>query len=245
MRTYSATAADAEASREWYVVDATGQNLGRLATQIANVLKGKHKPIYTPGMDCGDFVVVINADKIRVTGGKLDDKIYYRYSGYPGGLHEVTLRKQLATHPDRVIEDAVMGMLARNKLRRQLIKKLKVYAGGRTPACGATAEAVPVGCEERRLSTRCQLRYFEAVGRRKTSSARVRLYPGTGTIVVNERPFGEYFPRETDQLLISRPLQMSDTASSFNVSIQVTGGGLTGQAGASALGIARALLRGR
>ena len=133
MRTYSATAADAQASREWYVVDATGQNLGRLATQIANVLKGKHKPIYTPGMDCGDFVVVINAEKIRVTGGKLDDKLYYRYSGYPGGLTEITLRRQLATHPDRVIQDAVLGMLARNKQRRQLIKKLKVYAEASHP----------------------------------------------------------------------------------------------------------------
>ena len=144
MRTYSATAADAEASREWYVVDATGQNLGRLATQIANVLKGKHKPIYTPGMDCGDFVIVINADKIRVTGGKLDDKMYYRYSGYPGGLTEITLRKQLATHPDRVIQDAVLGMLARNKLRRQLIKKLKVYAGGEHPHAAQQPKPFPL-----------------------------------------------------------------------------------------------------
>ncbi len=143
MRTYSATAADAEASREWYVVDATGQNLGRLATQIANVLKGKHKPIYTPGMDCGDFVIVVNADKIRVTGGKLDDKMYYRYSGYPGGLNEITLRKQLAAHPDRVIQDAVLGMLARNKLRRQLIKKLKVYAGGEHPHAAQQPKPFP------------------------------------------------------------------------------------------------------
>ena len=87
MRTYSATASDAQASCEWYVVDATDMTLGRLATQIATVLKGKHKPIYTPSMDCGDYVVVINADKVRVTGRKLDQKIYYRYSGYPGGLH--------------------------------------------------------------------------------------------------------------------------------------------------------------
>lgn len=143
MRTYSATAADAEASREWYVVDATGQNLGRLATQIANVLKGKHKPIYTPGMDCGDFVVVINAEKIRVTGNKLDDKIYYAYSGYPGGLSEITLRRQLATHPDRVIQSAVLGMLARNKLRRQLIKKLKVYAGNEHPHAAQQPKPFP------------------------------------------------------------------------------------------------------
>lgn len=133
MRTYSATARDAEESREWFVVDAAGQNLGRLATQIASVLKGKHKPIYTPSMDCGDFVVVINADKINVTGQKLDSKIYYRYSGYPGGLAEVTLRDQLKKHPERVIQAAVMGMLNRNRQRRQLIKKLKVYAGPEHP----------------------------------------------------------------------------------------------------------------
>jgi len=144
VRTYSATAADAEASREWYVVDATGQNLGRLATQIASVLKGKHKPIYTPGMDCGDFVVVINAEKIRVTGNKLDQKHYYRYSGYPSGLTEISLRRQLATHPDRVIQSAVLGMLARNKLRRQLIKKLKVYAGGEHPHTAQQPKPFPL-----------------------------------------------------------------------------------------------------
>lgn len=144
MRTYSATAAEAEASREWYVVDATGKNLGRLATQIATVLKGKHKPIYTPGMDCGDFVIVVNADKIRVTGDKLDQKYYYRYSGYPSGLTEITLRKQLATHPDRVIQSAVLGMLARNKLRRQLIKKLKVYAGGEHPHTAQQPKPFPL-----------------------------------------------------------------------------------------------------
>lgn len=133
MRTYSATAKDAEASREWYVVDATGQTLGRLATQIANVLKGKHKPIFTPSMDCGDFVIVVNADKVHVTGRKLDQKLYYRFSGYPSGLTEITLREQLERHPERVIEAAVKGMLNRNKLRDQLIKKLKVYAGPEHP----------------------------------------------------------------------------------------------------------------
>jgi large subunit ribosomal protein L13 len=133
VRTYSATAGDIEASREWYVVDAAGQNLGRLATQIATVLRGKHKPLYTPGLDCGDFVIVVNADKVRVTGRKLDQKHYYRYSGYPGGLAEISLRDQLAKHPERVIEAAVKGMLARNRLRRQLVSKLKVYAGPQHP----------------------------------------------------------------------------------------------------------------
>jgi len=133
VRTYSATADDVEASREWYVVDAAGQNLGRLATQIATVLRGKHKPLYTPSLDCGDFVIVVNADKVHVTGRKLDQKFYYRYSGYPGGLTEISLRDQLAKHPERVIEAAVKGMLARNRLRRQLIRKLKVYAGPQHP----------------------------------------------------------------------------------------------------------------
>ena len=133
MRTYSATASEIEAGREWYVVDATGQTLGRLATQIAMVLRGKHKPTYTPGLDCGDFVVVVNAEKVRVTGNKLDEKIYYRYSGYPSGLSEVRLRDQLNDHPERVIQSAVQGMLARNRLRRQLMKKLKVYAGPEHP----------------------------------------------------------------------------------------------------------------
>jgi len=133
VRTYSATAKEAEASREWYVVDATGMTLGRLATQIATVLKGKHKPMFTPSMDCGDFVIVINAEKVRVTGRKLDQKFYYRYSGYPGGLSQTSLRDQLAHHPERVIQAAVKGMLARNKLRDQLVKKLKVYAGSEHP----------------------------------------------------------------------------------------------------------------
>lgn len=133
MRTYSATASDAEKDRQWYVVDATGKNLGRLATQIAAVLKGKHKPIYTPGMDCGDYVIVINAEKIQVTGRKLEQKMYYRWSGYPSGLREISLREQLATHPERVIQAAVKGMLNRNRQRRQLMAKLKVYAGPEHP----------------------------------------------------------------------------------------------------------------
>ncbi len=126
MKTFSAK--PHEVQREWYVVDATGKTLGRLASEIAKILRGKHKPIYTPHVDCGDFVIVVNADKIRVTGRKLDQKIYYRHSGYPGGLKSITLRDQLARHPERVIELAVRGMLPRNRLGRRMIKKLKVYA---------------------------------------------------------------------------------------------------------------------
>jgi len=123
------TAKTAEIKRQWYVVDAQGQTLGRLASKIAPILKGKHKPTYTPHLDCGDYVVVLNVDKVRVTGRKLDQKIYYRHSEYPGGLKSINLRDQLAQHPDRVLFAAVKGMLPKNRLGRQMIKKLKLYAG--------------------------------------------------------------------------------------------------------------------
>jgi len=119
--------------REWYVVDATGKTLGRLAAQVASRLRGKHRPIYAPAVDAGDYVIVINAEKIRVTGRKLDQKIYYRYSGYPGGLKQITLRDLLKKHPVRAVEHAVRGMLPKNRLGRKMLKKLKVYAGPQHP----------------------------------------------------------------------------------------------------------------
>jgi large subunit ribosomal protein L13 len=122
-----------EVERQWFVVDAEGQTLGRLASEIATVLRGKHKPIYSPAVDCGDYVIVVNAEKIAVTGRRLDQKIYYRHSGYMGGLREITLRDQLERYPTRVIESAVKGMLPKNSLGRKLIKKLKVYAGPEHP----------------------------------------------------------------------------------------------------------------
>ena len=118
-----------EISREWVMVDANGQTLGRLASQIARVILGKHKPNFTPGVDTGDFVIVVNAERVRVTGNKLEAKMYYRHSGYPGGLKTVSLRQQLSTHPDRVLRAAVWGMLPHNKAGREMIKKLKIYAG--------------------------------------------------------------------------------------------------------------------
>ncbi len=118
-----------DVQREWFVVDAAGQTLGRLSTRVAQILRGKHKPMYSPSIDAGDYVVVVNAERIHVTGRKLDQKIYYRHSRYPGGLKEITLRNQLQKHPTRVIEHAVRGMLPKNRLGRRMIKKLKVYAG--------------------------------------------------------------------------------------------------------------------
>jgi large subunit ribosomal protein L13 len=118
-----------DVQRQWYVVDATGQTLGRLASQVAHVLRGKHKPIYSPSVDTGDYVIVVNADKIHVTGRKLDQKIYYRHSGYPGNLKAITLRDLLQKRPTRVIEHAVRGMLPKNRIGRRMFKKLRVYTG--------------------------------------------------------------------------------------------------------------------
>lgn len=131
MKTYSPKAADIV--RGWHVVDASGQTLGRLASQIAQLLKGKNKPYYAPHMDTGDYVIVVNAEKIHVTGNKLETKIYYRHSGYPSGLKEVKLGRQLETFPIRVIEHAVKGMLPHNALGRSMYRKLKVYAGPTHP----------------------------------------------------------------------------------------------------------------
>jgi len=122
-----------EVERVWYVVDAADRTLGRLATRIASVLRGKHKPQYTPHEDVGDFVIVVNAEKIKVTGNKLDQKKYYWHTGYPGGIREITLRRQLALHPERVIEHAVRGMLPRGPLGRRQLKKMKVYSGPEHP----------------------------------------------------------------------------------------------------------------
>ena len=141
-KTFVAKPADIE--REWYVVDATDLTLGRLATQIASVLRGKHKPEYTPHEDVGDFVVVINAEKVQVTGRKLDQKMYYHHTGYPGGIKSITLRKQLQKHPERVIEHAVKGMLPHGPLGRRQLKKLKVYAGSEHPHQAQLPKPMPI-----------------------------------------------------------------------------------------------------
>lgn len=129
MKTQFAKKTDIE--RKWYVVDAKDAVLGRLAVKVATYLRGKNKPISTPNVDTGDFVIVVNAEKVRVTGKKLDDKVYYHHSGYPGGLKAETLRERLAKKPEEVITDAVWGMLPKNRLGRTMLKKLKVYRGSK------------------------------------------------------------------------------------------------------------------
>ena len=131
MKTYSAKAEDV--SRDWYVVDASDKTLGRLASEIAHRLRGKHKPEYTPHVDTGDYIVVVNAEKVRVTGNKATDKMYHHHTGYPGGLKSMSFEKLIDKAPERVIQGAVKGMLPRNPLGRAMFKKLKVYAGAEHP----------------------------------------------------------------------------------------------------------------
>jgi len=131
MRTHSVKASDIE--RKWWVIDASGKTLGRLASEVAILLKGKHKPTYSPHLDVGDYVIVVNASRVRVTGNKLTKKIYYRHSQYPGGLKSISLETMLETHPTRVIERAVKGMLPHNRLGAAMFRKLKVYPGAEHP----------------------------------------------------------------------------------------------------------------
>ena len=143
MRTY--VTKPAEVTREWYVVDADGKTLGRLATEIARVLRGKHKPIFQPNIDTGDFVIVVNADKVVVTGNKINDKFYYRHSGYPGGITRTSFQDMQARHPGRALEKAVKGMLPKGPLGYAMIKKLKVYAGAEHPHTAQQPKMLELG----------------------------------------------------------------------------------------------------
>ena len=133
MSTFVPSGVNLEAQRTWYVVDATGQTVGRLATQVASILRGKHKPTFTPFLDMGDHVVIVNAEKVVFKGNKLEEKMYRHHTGWPGGLKEVTARDMMVRHPERVLEQAIKGMLPKTKLGRAMAKKLKVYVGPNHP----------------------------------------------------------------------------------------------------------------
>ena len=143
MKTYMPTASKIE--RKWYVIDAADQTLGRLATQIATVLRGKHKPIYTPYLDTGDYVIIINAEQVKVTGKKLEEKIYWHHTGWIGGQKKTTLKRMLQIHPERVVEHAVKGMLPKGPLGRQMYRKLHVYAGPEHPHAAQKPEEMKIG----------------------------------------------------------------------------------------------------
>ena len=141
-----------EIQRNWWVVDAEGATLGRLATEISHVLRGKHKPIYAPHIDTGDFVIVVNAEKVAVSAGKEDQKLYHRHSGYPGGLKSVSLAEQRRTHPDRIVRQAVKGMLPKSRLGRAQLGKLKIYAGPTHPHAAQQPQVLDAAAARRRAA---------------------------------------------------------------------------------------------
>ena len=235
-KTYSAKPGEVE--RGWYVVDADGETLGRLATRIADTLRGKLKPEYTPHIDTGDFVVVINCERIRVTGKKMDDKIYYRHSGYHGGLREETLRDLLGRRPEEVIRRAVKGMVPRNAARSRAAPEAQGVRRPRAPARGPGAQAARR--EEVVMAENDAV--YRGTGKRKTSVARVILTPGSGAFTVNGRALDEYFGRPTLRTTATSPLELTGLRDRFDVKALCDGGGITGQAGALRHGIARALI---
>ena len=198
MKTFSAK--PLEVQRDWYVVDGSDKVLGRLAAEIALRLRGKHKPEYTPHVDTGDYIVVINADKLKLSAEKAGKKTYYRHTGYPGGIYETTFKEMQAKHPGRALEIAVKGMLPKGRLGYAMIKK------------------------------------------RKSSVARVFIKRGTGKIVINGRDLNEFFKRETGRMIVMQPLQLTENVETFDIMVNVTGGGESGQAGAVRHGITRALI---
>ena len=233
VRTYSPKPGEIE--RQWHVIDASDVVLGRLATHAATLLRGKHKPTFAPHVDTGDFVVIVNAGKVALTGNKRQTKVAYRHSGYPGGLKQVGYDELLTKRPERAIELAVKGMLPHNKLGRQLIKKLKVYAGAEHPHARAAAGAVrdqadravsagegssmtditetEVADPRGRRAAPAPVaraprgdRPIQTVGRRKEAIVRVRIVPGTGKITCNGRDLEAYFPSKVHQQLIKEPL---------------------------------------
>ena len=238
MKTFSAKPADI--TQDWYVVDGTDKVLGRLASQIALRLRGKHKPIYTPHMDTGDFIVVTNVEKLRVTGNKAEDKLYHRHTGYPGGISTTNFA-----------QDA--GPLSRPRAREGGARACCPRARSAT-RCSRSSSATPGpshphSAQQPKHSTRpSQIEpsmignYYYGTGRRKTSVARVFIKQGTGKIVVNEKPVDEFFSRETGRMVVRQPLMLTNHETTFDIMVNVIGGGESGQAGAVRHGITRALI---
>ena len=232
MRTESYKRSDIPDS--WFLLDAKEQTLGRFATRVANILSGKNKPEYTPNADMGDYVVVIKSKKMHVTGKKLDQKIYYRHSGYPGGIKSKPLKEVMNNSASKALKSAVKGMLPKNKLGKQMLTKLKVYDDENHPHYAQ--KPLSIELQERKLEQ------IITVGRRKTSTARVFLQKGTGEITVNKKKLETYFGREVAQMVVKQPLVSTDLSSGVDIKATVSGGGSFGQAGAIRLGIARALV---
>ena len=217
MKTYNAK--PGEIARHWYVVDADGQDARPARDPIADQLRGKGKPEYTPHVDTGDFVIVVNAEKIAVTGNKLDQKRYYRHSGYPGGIRSRTLREQLERRPDEVLRVAVKGMLPKNRLARQQITKLKIYAGPEHPHGPRRRSPLESGGRERDRAVP-RHRQAQDLGRPRDPAAR------RGSTWFNGRTIEDYFPRSVGRRSRVSPLQIAGVEGQFDIRVRVHGGGL-------------------
>ena len=226
--------------RKWHVIDAEGLIVGRLATRVAHVLRGKHKPSFTPNTDCGDHVIIINADKVKFTGKKFGFKQYIRHTGYPGGQRFATPRQMMERKPHFVLETAVRGMLPKNRLGRQIFNNLHVYAGTEHQHESQQPQALTIS--NLFIFNPFYMEYISALGRRKTSIARVRITPGSGSITINKKPLEEYFPKGVLRIIVNQPFSTLEKEGQYDVIVNVKGGGITGQAEAIRLGISRALV---
>ena len=237
MKTYLAPVNEIE--RKWYLVDAENKVLGRLASEIANRLRGKHKPTFSSFIDNGDFIVVTNAEKVQLTGNKLNDKKYYRHTGWMGGIKETSAKELLEKHPTDLLIKAVKGMLPRNKTWSCSIEKAEGICRKKSSPCSTTT------CRIRYLileNTKMAQDRFYATGKRKTAVARVWLTPGTGKVIVNEMEADAYFGQTFKSQKIVKPFKVTETMEQFDVIATLRGGGKSAQVDALSHGISKALL---
>ena len=243
MRTYTPRASEIE--RTWYVVDAEGLTLGRMSTEVARVLRGKHKATFTPHIDTGDHVIIVNADKVVLTSGKAEKKMVHRHTGYPGGIRSTTYADELDTKPADAVRRTVRGMIPKNRLGRQQLKKLKVYAGPEHPHSAQKPQplastlpepvrnGVPTSCLSRSSSPPV------AASAPSPASASVRAPAPSRSTSARSRTTSR---TPTHRMILAEPLRLTETGEAYDIDATLHGGGVTGQAGAVRLGIARGLI---
>ena len=230
----------ATVTKEWVIVDATDQTLGRLGAKVAKLLRGKYKPNFTPHVDCGDNVIIINADKVKLTGNKWNDRVYLSYTGYPGGQREMTPAR-LITKPngeERLLKKVVKGMLPKNILGAKLLNNLYVYAGSEHKQAAQNPKMIDINSYKEDI-----MEVVNALGRRKRAIARIFVSEGTGKITINKRDLAEYFPSTILQYVVKQPLNKLGAAEKYDIKVNLCGGGFTGQSQALRLAIARALVK--